>query len=125
MADFKSLFSDLLDIEDNMEKYDWIIDYGAQSAGLDHKYQTEENSVKGCTSPLWLAKDTQGKVHAQGASHIVHGIANMLCDYYNQATEQERNAMSIGILADLGLMPLLSMGRQNGVANMIARLKQL
>lgn len=125
MADFKNLFSDLFDLEDNMDKYQWIIEYGASARYLEHKYHTENNMVKGCTSNLWLARDSSGQLAAHGESHIVHGIASMICDYYNQATEQQKQELGVGLLESLGLNPLLSMGRQNGVANLIAKIKAL
>ena len=124
MADFKSLFSDLLELEDPMDKYEWIIDYGSGTVGLHDKFHTDENLVRGCTSPLWVAK-IDGRLWAWGESSIVNGLACMICDWYNNASEQERAELSVNTLAELGLTPILSMGRQNGVANLIARIKKL
>lgn len=124
MADFKSLFSDLLDLDDAMDKYEWIIDYGAGTVGLTDEFHTDENLIKGCTSPLWVAK-IDGRLWAWGESSIVNGLACMICDWYNKASEQERAELSVNTLADIGLTPILSMGRQNGVANLIAKIKTL
>ena len=124
MADFKSLFSDLLELEDPMDKYEWIIDYGSGTVGLHDKFHTDENLVRGCTSSLWVAK-IDGRLWAWGESSIVNGLACMICDWYNNASEQERAELSVNTLAELGLTPILSMGRQNGVANLIARIKKL
>lgn len=125
MVDFKNLFSELFELDDAMDKYSWIIDYGSNSSALGIQYRTEENLVRGCTSPLWLAKETSGNIAAWGSSSIVHGIACMICDWYNKATEDQRSGFSLNTLESLGLAPLLSMGRQNGVANLIARIKLL
>lgn len=124
MTSFNDMFSELLELEDNMDKYTWIIDYGTESAGLSAEYCVDQNLVKGCASPLWLVK-IDDKLYAQGSSSIVNGMACMICDYYNQATTQQREKFSLDELIDLGLMPLLSMGRQNGIANLIARIKTL
>ncbi len=118
------MFDDLFALEDAMEKYSWIIDYGSDSIGLVNEYHTDENLVQGCTSPLWIAK-IDGKLWARGESSIVNGIAAMICDWYNQASEEQRRTFSLNTLTDIGLAPLLSMGRQNGVANLINKIKSL
>lgn len=124
MADFRSLFSDLLDLDDAMDKYEWIIDYGSSTSALPSEYFTDQHLVKGCTSPLWIAKIDE-RLWACGESSIVHGLACMICEFYNSATEQERENLSVNTLADIGLTPILSMGRQNGIANLIAKIKTL
>jgi cysteine desulfuration protein SufE len=125
MKNFDEMFDDFFVLEDPMEKYSWLIDYGSGTVGLSPDYQTDANLVRGCTSPLWLARETSGRIAAWGESSIVNGIACMICDWYNQATEEQRRTFSLNTLSDIGLAPLLSMGRQNGVANLIARIKTL
>jgi cysteine desulfuration protein SufE len=124
MQNFNEMFADLLDLEGDMDKYEWIMDYGAGTVGLAKEFFTEENLVRGCTSPLWVAK-IDGRLWAWGESSIVNGLASMICDWYNQGSEEQRNNFSVNTLASIGLMPLLSMGRQNGVANLISRIKSL
>ena len=125
MLDFQDMFSELFDLEDPMDKYEWIIDYGAGTVGLEHKYHNDLTLVKGCTSPLWLAREESGRIASWGESSIVNGIACMICAWYNQASEKQQMEFSLNTLANIGLAPLLSMGRQNGVANLIAKIKTL
>ena len=122
MQDFKEMFSDLLELEDDMDKYEWIMDYGAGTVGLTAEYFTEENLVRGCTSPLWIAQ-IEGRLFCWGKSSIVNGLASMVTDWYNQASSEQRRLLSLNILESTGLAPLLSMGRQNGMANLIAKIK--
>lgn len=122
MADFQSIYGDLLDLEDPMDKYEWIIDYGGGGIGLSSQYKTEQNLVKGCTSSLWVVKINE-KLICDADSVIVKGFAGIICDWYNQATEKEKESFSLATLNSVGLAPLLSMGRQNGIANLIARIK--
>lgn len=124
MKSFAELHDDLFALDDAMEKYSWIIDYGSNTEPLGQIYCTEQNLVQGCTSPLWVAKHND-RIAAWGSSSIVHGIACMICDWYNQATDQQKNDFSLNTLSNIGLAPLLSMGRQNGVANLIAKIKTL
>jgi len=124
MKDFNELFDDLLVLEDPMDKYEWIIEYGADSTGLKIKYRTDANLVRGCTSALWVAK-IDGQLAAWGESSIVHGLASMICNWYNQASDEQRKELSLSMLESIGLAPLLSMGRQNGVANLIRTIQNL
>ena len=122
MLDFQEMFVDLLELDDDMDKYEWIIDYGAVNAGLTEEFCTDENLVKGCTSRLWLAS-IDDKLWAYGESSIVHGLACMISDWFNQASAEQRRQLSLNTLSHTGLTPLLSMGRQNGMANLIAKIK--
>ena len=125
MREFQDMFEELFELEDPMDKYEWIIDYGSGTVGLEKQYHTDQTLVKGCTSPLWLAKEESGRIAVWGESSIVNGIASMICAWYNQASQKQQQDFSLNTLANIGLAPLLSMGRQNGVANLIAKIKTL
>ena len=124
MLDFQDMFSDLFELEDAMDKYEWIIEYGAVAKPVFSVRKLEENLVKGCTSNLWIEKINEC-IFCYGESLIVQGIASMICDWHNQANEKQRQDFSLNTLTNIGLSPLLSMGRQNGVANLIAKIKIL
>lgn len=124
MRNFKDMFHELLELEDASDKYEWIIEYGERGISLDQDHCIDSNLVRGCQSPLWLARyEDLFCCHAD--SMIVNGIAKMIVDYYNQADEGTRQYFDLTTLTAIGLAPLLSMGRQNGVANLIKRLKEL
>jgi cysteine desulfuration protein SufE len=118
------MFNELFELEDAMDKYDWIIEYGAIAKPVFSVTKNEVNLVKGCTSNLWVEK-IEDKIYCYGDSLIVQGIASMICDWYNQASQIQQVNFSLNTLTDIGLAPLLSMGRQNGVANLIAKIKTL
>lgn len=124
MQDFQSMFSDLFELEDAMDKYDWIIEYGAVARPVFTVVENEANLVQGCTSNLWVEK-IDGNIYCYGESLIVQGVASMICAWYNQASSQQQQEFSLNTLNTIGLAPLLSMGRQNGVANLIAKIKTL
>ena len=123
MLDFQDMFKELFELEDPMDKYEWIIDYGVKPSvfTVDKK---DKNLVHGCTSKLWVEKIDKN-IYCHGESLIVHGIASMICAWYNQAGERQQLNFSLNTLTNIGLAPLLSMGRQNGVANLIAKIKTL
>jgi len=124
MLDFRDMFSELFELEDQLDKYDWIIDYGAVAKPVFTVKKIDTNLVKGCTSNLWVEK-IDDCIYCYGESLIVQGIASMICDWYNQATQTQQMEFSLNTLTNIGLAPLLSMGRQNGVANLIAKIKTL
>lgn len=123
MKEFQDLHEDLFLLEDPMDKYEFIMDYGNHSKSVQEFEKNDKDLVRGCTSALWLIYD--GNFKCQADSAIVKGLGSMICDWYNQANNTQRNTFSIHTLNDIGLAPLLSMGRQNGVSNLIQRMKIL
>ena len=123
MQDFQDMFSELFDLEDPMDKYEWIIEYGITIPVFTIS-KNNANLVRGCTSNLWVEK-IDDKIYCHGESLIVQGIASMICAWWNQANQKQQLDFSLNTLTDIGLAPLLSMGRQNGVANLIAKIKTL
>jgi sulfur transfer protein SufE len=123
MLDFQDLFSELFDLEDPMDKYEWIIEYGITIPVFTIS-RLDANLVQGCTSNLWVEK-IDDKIYCHGESLIVQGIASMICAWYNQASSKQQQDFSLNTLTNIGLAPLLSMGRQNGVANLITKIKTL
>lgn len=123
MKEFQDLYETLFLLEDPMDKYEFIMDYGNHATSIGQFDKKDSDLVRGCTSSLWLIHDT--KFRCQADSAIVKGLAGMICDWYNQASTEQRQQFSINTLKQIGLAPILSMGRQNGVANLIQRIKVL
>jgi sulfur transfer protein SufE len=123
MQDFQDMFSELFEFEDTMDKYEWIIEYGITIPVFTIS-KNNANLVRGCTSNLWVEK-IDDKIYCHGESLIVQGIASMICAWWNQANQKQQQDFSLNTLANIGLAPLLSMGRQNGVANLISKIKTL
>lgn len=113
--------------DDNMEKYDFIIDYGDTLQDLDEKYWTDENKVLGCQSNLWIydfgTKKTNFKAYAD--AKIVRGLAAMILQIYNGKTYDEILSCDPKVLNNLGIASLLTPGRQNGIGNLIAKIYEI
>jgi cysteine desulfuration protein SufE len=124
MKSFQELFDELFVLEDPMDKYDFIIEYGAIESPTSTVKKLPDNLVNGCTSNLWVEK-IEDKLFCYAESLIVQGFASMICNWYNQASLEQREEFSLNTLNNVGLAPLLSMGRQNGIANLIAKIKIL
>jgi cysteine desulfuration protein SufE len=106
-----------------MDKYEFIMEYGSQAESVKEFDFQDFELVPGCTSRLWLRYNKT--FICQADSSIVKGLGGMICDWYNQANDKQRQEFNIETLNDIGLAPILSMGRQNGVANLIKRIKYL
>jgi cysteine desulfuration protein SufE len=124
MQDFQNMFKDLFELDDAMDKYEWIMEYDAITKPVFTVVKSDANLVQGCTSNLWVEKIDEC-IYCYGESLIVQGIASMICDWFNQANKKQQMDFSLNTLTNIGLAPLLSMGRQNGVANLIAKIKTL
>lgn len=124
MKEFQNLYEDLFLLDDTMDKYEFIMEYGNKAISVQNFNAEEFELVPGCTSRLWL-RYKDNKFICQADSTIVKGIAGMICDWYNQASDTQREKFTLESLQEIGLSPILSMGRQNGVANLIKRIKYM
>jgi sulfur transfer protein SufE len=124
MKSFQELHADLFELEDATDKYEYIIEYGAIAKPAFSVKKSDSGLVAGCTSNLWVQK-IKNNIYCYGESLIVQGFASMICDWWNQASDEQRAIFSLNTLNEIGLAPLLSMGRQNGIANLIAKIKTL
>ena len=123
MQEFQNLYEDLFELEDPMDKYEFIMEYGSKAESVKEFDFQDFELVPRCTSRLWLRYNKT--FICQADSSIVKGLGGMICDWYNQANDKQRQEFNIETLNNIGLAPILSMGRQNGVANLIKRIKYL
>ncbi len=114
--------------EEELEKYEYIIEIGKTSKTLDEKDKIEENLVQGCTSKLWLVfqKDKDNIIlHTDSDTVIVRGLAKIIENIFSNEKVQDILDFDIDILKDLGLTQIITPSRQNGIGNMINKIKQL
>ena len=67
MLDFQDMFSELFELDDPMDKYDWIIEYGAVAKPVFSVKKLDINLVQGCTSNLWIEK-IESNIYCYGQS---------------------------------------------------------
>lgn len=119
--------SDLEVFDDDMDKYDYIIEYGDRLYELDDIYKMDQYLVMGCQSKLWIREfgDTTLEFKAFSEAKIVRGLAAMVLDIFNGKTKKEILETDPKILNSLGIAGLLTPGRQNGIGNLIARIYEI
>ena len=67
--------------DDQMDKYEYIIDLGKKLSPLDEKYMADDFLVKGCQSKVWLhAYEKEGRIFFEADSNtaITKGIIALL-----------------------------------------------
>ncbi|MGM0518138.1 MAG: SufE family protein [Campylobacterota bacterium] len=124
VEDFKD---DLEFFEDELQKYDFIIDLGKKLEPLDEKYKTPENLVHGCTSQVWLiAKQENDRLYFYGTSDaiIVKGLVYMILKIFSGATIQELKDVDMDIIHELNLSEVITPNRQSGIIGMIKKIKE-
>jgi cysteine desulfuration protein SufE len=119
---------------DNWEdRYRYLIDIGRELPPLDEADKTEENRVHGCQSNVWMVaqvREENGRrvidFIADSDAHIVKGLIAILRRVYSGEPAEAILDFDIeGLLDRLGLSQHLSLGRRNGLAGMVKRIKAL
>ncbi len=112
------------------DRYRFLIDMGRDLPAFPTEAKTEANIVTGCQSQVWMIAEGKddGKIEftADSDSTIVKGLIAILRSVYSGYTPQEIIQFDVeGLLRNLGLDQHLSMGRRNGLAGMVTRIKTL
>ena len=119
-------FSVNLDLfDDDMQRYEYIIELSSELELLDERYKTNEYKVQGCQSNVWLypyTKDDKFYFKADSDALIVKGLVYMLCEIYSNHSADEILSTPKASLQKLGLDEILTAGRQNGLHSMLDRI---
>ncbi|MCT7575027.1 SufE family protein [Aliarcobacter butzleri] len=118
---------DLDFFDDELAKYEYIIDLGKKLEEFDEKDKTPENIVHGCTSQVWLTcENRDGKLYFYGTSDaiIVKGLVYMILQIFSGSTIQELRDVDMDIVHELNLSEVITPNRQSGVIGMIKKIKE-
>ncbi|MDN5055113.1 SufE family protein [Aliarcobacter butzleri] len=118
---------DLDFFDDELAKYEYIIDLGKKLEEFDEKDKTPENIVHGCTSHVWLTcENKDGKLYFYGTSDaiIVKGLVYMILQIFSGSTIQELKDVDMDIVHELNLSEVITPNRQSGVIGMIKKIKE-
>ena len=122
----KKIIDDFSFFEDWTGKYEYIIDLGKSLEPLENKYKTEENTIKGCQSKVWLyAKKKDGKIYfcADGDAILTKGIIALLLEVFNGQPAQDILHSDTNFINTIGLKAHLSPTRANGLLSMVKQIK--
>ncbi len=111
---------------DWMEKYDYLIELGKDLPLIDAALKTDENTIKGCQSKVWLHADLDGdkmKFTADSDAIITKGIIALMVRVLNNQTPEEILQADMAFVDKIGLKEHLSPTRANGLLAMIKQMK--
>ena len=109
------------------ERYQYLIDLGKQLPAFPEAWKTEEHRVHGCQSMVWLVPSGDAsKMHFEAVSDsaIVSGLIALVLRVYSDRPAAEIVATEPTFIGTIGLAKHLSPTRSNGLAAMLAKLKQ-
>ena len=117
-------YIDLLDTMDEMmDRYTWLMDFGKKSAIVPERFKLKEFEVPGCQSQTWLVPhftyDDTIYFTADSAALISKGMVCMLADVFSNSTRSDIASFELKELNGLNLDNLLTSGRRNGVYSML------
>jgi len=124
----ENIKDDLDFFDDELDKYEYIIDLGKKLPEIAESSKIEQNLVQGCTSQVWLVTTIQDeKLFVTGTSDaiIVKGLVYIILSIFNEKTLQEIREFDINILKQLGLTEIITPNRQSGVQGMIQKIMEV
>ncbi len=112
--------------DDQMEKYEYIIDIGKKLPPLAPEYQQDDYLVKGCQSKVWLHAHKEGDrifFEADSNSTITKGIIALLVRVLSGQKPQDIVNDPLAFIDRINLRAHLSSQRSNGLTSMIQKMK--
>jgi cysteine desulfuration protein SufE len=113
--------------DDELAKYEYIIDLGKKLEEFKESDKTPENIVHGCTSQVWLTQEVKdGKMYFRGTSDaiIVKGLVYMILQIFSDSTIEELKQIDMDIVHELKLSEVITPNRQSGVIGMMKKIKE-
>lgn len=109
-----------------LDKYEYLISLGKELEPFDDSLKTDERLIKGCQSRVWLdCREEDGCLFFKADSDaiITKGIISLLVGIYSGRTKEEIAGDDFDFVERIGLRENLSPTRSNGLASMIATIK--
>jgi len=123
----ENIKEDLDFFDDELAKYEYIIDLGKKLPSFDDIYKTPENIVHGCTSQVWLIcekKDDRLFFYGTSDAIIVKGLVYIILEIFSNSTIQELKEIDMDVIKELNLSEVITPNRQSGVIGMIKKIKE-
>ena len=118
---------DLDFFDDELAKYEYIIDLGKKLEEFKEEDKIPANIVHGCTSQVWLTFEIKdGKMFFKGTSDaiIVKGLVYIILKIFSDSTIEELKEIDMDIVHELKLSEVITPNRQSGVIGMMKKIKE-
>ena len=113
-------------LNDWFDKYEYLIKIGKSLDSLDKNLKSDENSISGCQSQVWLiAEMSDEKIHylADSDSLITKGIISLLFRVLNDQYPEDIVNADLYFIDKIGLNSNLSPSRVNGLMSILKQIK--
>jgi len=105
------------------ERYQYLIDLGRKLPVFPEEWKSEEHRLHGCQSLVWIVPEGNADklvFHSVSDSAIVSGLIYLALRVYSGRSAAEILATEPDYVASIGLAKHLSPTRSNGLASMLA-----
>ena len=105
------------------ERYQYLIDLGRKLPEFPEAWKTEEHRLQGCQSLVWIVAEGNADrldFHSISDSAIVSGLIFLALRVYSGRSAAEILATEPDYIASIGLSKHLSPTRSNGLAALLA-----
>lgn len=109
------------------ERYQYLIDLGRKLPPFPDEWKTEEHRLLGCQSMVWIVPEGNADklvFHAISDSAIVSGLIYLALRVYSGRSAAEIVGTEASYIADIGLAKHLSPTRSNGLASLLAFIRE-
>lgn len=110
------------------ERYQYLIDLGRKLPPFPEAWRTEAHRLHGCQSMVWVVPEGNADrlvFHAISDSSIVSGLIALTLRVYSGRSAKEILATEPVFVEAIGLGKHLSVTRANGLAALIAKIKDV
>jgi cysteine desulfuration protein SufE len=109
------------------ERYQYLIDLGKKLPAFPEEWKTEANRLTACQSMVWVVPEGDADrmvFHAISDSSIVSGLIYLALRVYSGRSAREIAATEPEYVAKIGLAKHLSPTRSNGLAALLAVIRE-
>ena len=109
------------------ERYQYLIDLGRKLPPFPEEWKTEEHRLHGCQSMVWIVPNGDARrldFQAISDSAIVSGLIFLALRVFSGRSAAEILATAPDYIADIGLARHLSPTRSNGLASLLAFIRE-
>ncbi len=109
------------------ERYQYLIDLGRKLPPFPEDWKTEEHRLLGCQSKVWIVPSGNADrldFAATSDSAIVSGLVFLALRVYSGRSAAEILATEPDYIANIGLAKHLSPTRSNGLASLLAFIRE-
>ncbi len=111
-----------------LDKYGLLISFAKELEPMDKDFKTEENSISGCQSKVWIRTYRENGrliINLDSEAMITKGIISLLLKVVNNRPPQVILDLDLYFIDEIGLKSNLSPARADGLASIIRRIREV